>query len=80
MPRPPPEVGAGGPSRDDAGPLSTWGPAVLLAPGGEGLDLDEELAIHEEIKRRRVDPPDLDPGTEAILRRNRYKDTHDNVA
>lgn len=53
---------------------------MLLAPGGEGLDLDEELAIHEEIKRRRVDPPDLDPGTEAILRRNRYKDTHDNVA
>lgn len=35
----------------------------------QGLGLDEELALHEEMKRRRADPPlALGPATEAVLR------------
>lgn len=34
----------------------------------EGLELDEEPALHEEMKRRRGDAPDVDAATEAILR------------
>jgi hypothetical protein len=43
----------------------------------EGFDLDEELALHEQIKAGRADLPDLDldPATEAVLRRELYVNT-----
>lgn len=41
----------------------------------EGLDLDEELALHEEMKRRRNDPPDVDAATDAALRAQLLRDS-----
>ena len=46
----------------------------------DGLDLDEELALHEEIKLHRANPPDLDPAIEAILHRQLDANTHDDIA
>lgn len=49
-------------------PMRPGSGAVSGALFDEGLDLDEELALHEEMKGRRADPPLLDAGTEAVLR------------
>jgi hypothetical protein len=46
----------------------------------DGPDLDEELALHEEIKLHRADPPDLDPAIEAILHRRLDANTHEDTA
>jgi hypothetical protein len=73
---------------EPAPPLS-WGPGApaaspawerFEAPLVDGLDLDEELALHDEIKRRRIGPPDLDPAIEAILHRQLDANTHDDIA
>ncbi|HEY2195776.1 MAG TPA: hypothetical protein VGH76_26220 [Actinomycetospora sp.] len=37
-------------------------------PDSEGLDLDEELALHEQARAHRCPPPQLDAATEALLR------------
>ena len=60
----------------------TWpGPgAVSDAPFVEGLDLDEERALHEEMKRRRADPPHLGAATEAVLRAQLLGDSRPRVA
>jgi hypothetical protein len=85
MLRPPWELGAGLPAADV--PM-TWGPGAAALPAegsglrdvpAEGLDLDEERALHDAIKRRRTDVPDLDPDTEAILRRMLGRDSHDDT-
>lgn len=88
MLRSPSDFGADCPPRDDPAPPLTSGPGApaasggsshLSAPGSEGLDLEEELAIHEEITRRRIDPPDLDPATEATLHRILSRPVHDDA-
>lgn len=43
--------------------LARSGPALA-----DGLDLDEEVALHEEITRRRGGLPDLDADAESVLR------------
>jgi hypothetical protein len=76
------DLGAGLPAADV--PM-TWGPGAAALPTegsgqrdvlAEGLDLDEERALHDAIKRRRTDVPDLDPATEAVPRRILTRDTH----
>ena len=60
----------------------TWsGPGAMSdAPFVEGLDLDEELALHEEMKRRRAKPPSLGAATEAVLRAHLLGDSRPRVA
>ena len=44
-------------------------PRPVGRPGWACLDLDEELALHEEMWRRRPEPLRLDETTEVALRR-----------
>ena len=89
MLKPPRAIDAGPITEVEPTPPLSWGPGApaaspawegFEAPLVEGPDLDEELALHEEIKRRRTDPPHLAPAIEAILRRQLDWNTNDDVA
>jgi hypothetical protein len=54
---------AGGP-----GGTALPGTAWAMGPADPDLDLDEEVALQEEIRLRRPEPLDLDAVTEAHLR------------